>query len=436
MRKSMRKSLLYILPTVSLIMLSCSFAKPYDVKLVSDKRPPGKIIGILSFEGRYKKELFFPVILNGQKATIYNDPLLQQPVKTINLPGEVLSYFLKNNSIDTTESEEYDKIYLVFLCRGSTSNTIVLYQFDYSNLIKGNVNETRSASFSTKADKIISISHNDKDHKALLVCQSNDNKLLYLSDPWGKTGHVKSFESPILFADLRYSKFAPMSPTMAGYDGKIVYFYKFVDGQLLVDFKIDLGTEGDLAKSVINDMNHLEGYSYGWLFNLYDGRTIHLIDISNKSIIYSREFLDVTFTKQLGYEFYFGSNAMFYISTKRVLDSRLNNAGDFIASRLFDVDYIPLSYVETPDVSLFYFCQYNQDSTLVYDMEIVRDNQNRLFRKHPYKEIPGKVVNVLFLSYKIYFYTEDSVWECDYINSEEGRYELVRMDLGPEYKQK
>jgi hypothetical protein len=408
---------------------------------VSNKRPPGKIIGILSDEGKVHRELFYPILVNDQEVTIYNDPLLQQPVKTIKLPGEVLSYFLRNVSSTTTESgeyynSEYDKNYLVFLCRGSTSNTIVLYQFDYSNLIKGNVNETRSASFSTKADKIISISHNDKDHKALLVCQSNDNKLLYLSDLWGKTGHVKSLESPILFADLRYSEFAPMSPIMAGYDGKIVYFYKFVDSQLHVDFKLDLGTEGDLAKSVINDLSSLEGFKYGWLFVLYDGRAIHLIDKFNKSVFYSREFLDVTFTKQLGYEFYFGSNAMFYISTQRVLDSRLNNAGDFIASRLFDVDYIPLSYVETPDVSLFYFCQYNQDSTLVYDMQIVRDNQNRLFRKHSYKEIPGKVVNVLFLSYKIYFYTEDSVWECDYMNSEEGQYELIKMNLGPEYEEK
>ncbi|MCE5176272.1 hypothetical protein LLF85_01945 [bacterium] len=49
--------------------------------------------------------------------------------------------------------------------------------------------------------------------------------------------------SKMLFADLRYSEFNPMSPTMAGYDGKIVYFYKFVDSQLLVDFKLDLGPE-------------------------------------------------------------------------------------------------------------------------------------------------------------------------------------------------
>jgi len=426
---------------IFLFCSSCSFAKPYEVKLVSDKRPPGKIIGILSDEGKVHRELFFPILVNDQEVTTYKDPLLQQPVKTINLPGEVLSYSLKNNSTTTTESggyhnSEYDKNYLVFLCRGNTSNTIVLYQFDYSNLIKGNANETKSASFSTKADKIISISHNDKDHKALLVCQSNDNKLLYLSDPWGKTGHIKSLESPMLFADLRYNEFSPTSPTMVGYDGKIVYFYKFVDGQLLVDFKIDLGTEGDLTKSVINDLNSLEGYGYGWLFSLYDGKAIHLIDRFNKSVIYSREFLDTTFTKQLDYEFYFGSNAMFYISTKRVFDSRMNNAGDFIASRLFEVDYKPLSYVRTPDISLYYFCQYNPDSTLVYDMQTVRDNQNRLFRKHSYREIPGKVVNVLFLSNKIYFYTEDSVWECDYMNTAEGQYDLIKMDLGPEYEEK
>ena len=424
---------------IFLFCSSCSFTKPYEVNLVSDKRPPGEIIGILSSEGNFKIGLFLPVILEDQRVTVYKDPLLQKLGKSIDLPGRVLSYYIKNDySLMGVSKEymdsEYNNIYLMFLCCANDTNVILSYMFDFNELKNGNVNETKSAIFPTKADKIISFSRNDKNNAALLICQSDDSKFLYITDPWGETEHIKSLETPMLFADWKYNQYNPIS--MIGYNGKIVYFYRFSGDQLFVDFKVDLRSEGDLSKTIIKDMNYLDNYGYGSSFSLYDGKKIHLIDLSTNSVVYSREFPDEVFTKQLNYKFFFSKEVAYYIGIYDRIDNHSNNTSDFVAKKLFLLNYSPLSIYRTPEYESYYFCQYNPDSTLVYDMQTVRDNQNKIFKKHSYREIPGKVVKALFSSYKAYFYTEDSVWECDYMNSEEGQYELIKMNLGPEYEEK
>jgi hypothetical protein len=426
MKKMLRG--LSLFGVIFLFCSSCSFAKPYEVKLVSDKRPPGKIIGILSDEGKVHRELFYPILVNDQKVIIYKDPALKEPAKSIDLPGNILSCYLKNTfrtGFSDSNKEEYNNIFLAFLCQGKDLNTIFLYQFGFDKLKKGDTKETRLSIFPTKADNIITISRDNKDGKALFVCQSKDKKLVYTYDILGEVEHITTYDSPMIAIPWE------ISASIIRYDGRIVHFDNFFDKQIVSAFDVDLGSQGDLSKALLKDSNYFDGF-YGHYFSLFDGKSIYLINTLEKRLIYAKEFDDVTFTSQLNNCLYFTNSSMYFIDSFTDIDTRT----EFAANKMFYSNYTPLYFLRKYDDFVFYFCSYGSNNTLVYDMFLIRDNHNYVYHKHSYEPIPGKVQYVLYSEYKAYFYTEDSVWECDYINSEEGQYELIKMDLGPEYEQK
>jgi hypothetical protein len=404
----MRKIVLILSLAVLVILLACLItnvlkpAIPFKLELIDSNRNKGKVIDALydhSFRMNPK-----PVVIDGNKLTIYKDCSLKKSLNTIDLGGDVLDYCIRNTPLSTGKA--YSTV-LSFICLNTDkTKTLVTITFSEDDRDKS-YSKYSIFRFKTELDKVVSFSFSDDDGISVL-CESKSLLVYGIFNLKNMSEYTGAFKTKTSLH--RYIVYE-INSTLVGYDGMNLCFYKFDSKSLTEISKYPTGYKGTPSDLNFNSVveNYYDFFTYKEYLGIFDSSYLHIFYLDSNIFVQHIKLDDVQ--QSAHYSLYNTKDGLYYFYIRpEPGDDRILCISKFITNEKYDV------FLNIDALSDKYIVgSYKNDIQSIYQIsDLGKDSNALVFNK--YSDIDERLEHVLvdYDKFESFFYTSNKIYKFNF----------------------